>query len=111
GGSYFENNVASLARRGRLVVIGFLGGSSVKDFNLLALMEKQGSVTGSMMRSRSAEEKAEIARAVHTNVWPLLKQGECLPIIDRIFPLADAAQAHQRMEQGDHVGKIVLKVV
>jgi putative PIG3 family NAD(P)H quinone oxidoreductase len=111
GGSYFESNVASLARRGRLVVIGFLGGSSVKDFNLLALVEKQGSVTGSMMRSRSAEEKAEIARAIRANVWPLLSQGECLPIIDRVFPLADAAQAHQRMEQGDHVGKIVLNVL
>ena len=64
-----------------------------------------------MMRSRSAEEKAEIARAIRANVWPLLSQGECLPIIDRVFPLADAAQAHQRMEQGDHVGKIVLKVL
>lgn len=111
GGSYFEDNVASLARRGRLVVIGFLGGSSVKDFNLLALMEKQGSVTGSMMRSRSAEEKAEIARAVKANAWPLLSQGQCLPIIDRVFPLADAALAHQRMEEGEHIGKIVLKVL
>jgi NADPH2:quinone reductase len=111
GGSYFEDNVASLARRGRLVVIGFLGGSSVKDFNLLTLMEKQGSVTGSMMRSRSAEEKAEIARAVKANAWPLLSQGQCLPIIDRVFPLADAALAHQRMEEGEHIGKIVLKVL
>lgn len=111
GGSYFEDNVASLARRGRLVVIGFLGGSSVKDFNLLALMEKQGSVTGSMMRSRSAEEKAEIARAVKANAWPLLSQGQCLPIIDRVFQLADAALAHQRMEEGEHIGKIVLKVL
>ena len=111
GGSYFESNVASLARRGRLVVIGFLGGNSVKDFNLLALMDKQGSVTGSMMRSRSAQEKAEIAQAVKANVWPLLTQGQCLPIIDRVFPLADAAQAHSRMEEGEHIGKIVLKVL
>ena len=111
GGSYFDNNVASLARRGRLVIIGFLGGGSVKEFNLLSLIDKQASVTGSMMRSRSAAEKAEIARAVHANVWPLLSQGQCLPIIDRVFPLAEASQAHQRMEDGDHIGKIVLKVL
>ncbi|WP_268799580.1 NAD(P)H-quinone oxidoreductase [Pseudomonas huanghezhanensis] len=111
GASYFDDNVASLARRGRLVIIGFLGGSSVKDFNLPALIEKQAVVTGSMMRSRSAEEKAEIARAVKSNLWPLLSKGQCLPIIDRVFPLADAASAHKRMEEGEHIGKIVLKVV
>jgi NADPH:quinone reductase-like Zn-dependent oxidoreductase len=111
GGSYFERNLASLARRGRLVVIGFLGGAHVKDLNLAALSDKQASVTGSMMRSRSAEEKAEIARAVHTEVWPLLEQGQCLPIIDRVYPLAEAANAHRRMEEGEHIGKIVLKVV
>lgn len=111
GGSYFDSNVASLARRGRLVIIGFLGGSTVKDFNLLALMEKQALVTGSLMRSRSAEEKAQIAQAVKANIWPLLSRGQCLPLIDRIFPLADAAGAHQRMEEGEHIGKIVLKVL
>ena len=111
GGSYFDSNVASLARRGRLVIIGFLGGSTVKDFNLLALMEKQALVTGSLMRSRSAEEKAQIAHAVKANIWPLLSSGQCLPLIDRIFPLADAAGAHQRMEEGEHIGKIVLRVL
>ncbi|SEQ30700.1 putative NAD(P)H quinone oxidoreductase, PIG3 family [Pseudomonas sp. NFACC02] len=111
GASYFERNLASLARRGRLVVIGFLGGAQVKDLNLAALSDKQASVTGSMMRSRSTEEKAEIARSVHASVWPLLKQGQCLPIIDRIYPLAEAADAHRRMEEGNHIGKIVLKVV
>jgi len=111
GGSYFDSNVASLARRGRLVIIGFLGGSTVKDFNLLALMEKQALVTGSLMRSRSAEEKAQIAQAVKANIWPLLSSGQCLPLIDRIFPLADAAGAHQRMEEGEHIGKIVLRVL
>ncbi|WP_213881870.1 NAD(P)H-quinone oxidoreductase [Pseudomonas sp. dw_358] len=111
GGSYFDANLASLARRGRLVIIGFMGGASVKNFNLLALMDKQGSVTGSMMRSRSTEEKAEIAQAVKANVWPLLSQGQCVPMIDRVFALDDAAGAHQRMEEGEHIGKIVLKVV
>jgi len=54
---------------------------------------------------------AEIAQALKANVWPLLDQGHCLPIIDRVFPLAEAAGAHRRMEEGEHVGKIVLKVL
>lgn len=111
GAIYFEGNVAALARRGRLVIIGFLVGSSVKDFSLPALVEKQASVTGSMIRSCSAEEKAEIAQAVKANLWPLLNQGQCLPIIDRVFPLSDAALAHQRMEEEEHIGKIVLQVL
>ncbi|WPP01929.1 NAD(P)H-quinone oxidoreductase [Pseudomonas sp. HR96] len=111
GGSYFEGNLAALARRGRLVIIGFLGSSTVKDFNLMALADKQAVVTGSMMRSRTREEKAEIAKALLANVWPLLAKGQCLPMIDRVFPLADAAGAHRRMEEGEHVGKIVLQVI
>lgn len=111
GASYFEANLAALARRGRLVIIGFLGGDCVTHFSLPLLADKQALVTGSMMRSRSAEEKAEIAQALRANVWPLLSAGKCLPIIDRVFPLADATLAHQRMEEGEHIGKIVLKVV
>jgi len=111
GASYFEDNVAALARRGRLVIIGFLGGGTVKDFKLGTIMDKQGVITGSMMRSRSAEEKAEIAQALQANVWPLLAQGQCTPIIDRVFSLAEAADAHAWMEEGSHIGKIVLSVV
>lgn len=111
GGSYFERNLASLARRGRLVIIGFLGSGTVKDFNLQALADKQAVVTGSMMRSRTREEKAEIAQSLKANVWPLLAKGQCLPIIDKVFALADAAGAHRRMEEGEHIGKIVLQVV
>jgi NADPH2:quinone reductase len=111
GASYFDGNVASLARGGRLVIIGFLGGGTVKDFKLSSLMDKRASVTGSMMRSRTPEEKAEIAQALNANVWPLLSQGQCLPIIDRVFPLAEAADAHAWMEEGEHIGKIVLQVI
>ncbi len=111
GGPYFERNVAALARGGRLVIIGFLGSAKVHEFNLLSILAKRAVVTGSMLRSRTAEEKAEIAQALHSHVWPLLAQGRCLPIIDQVFDLADAAQAHRRMEEGGHVGKIVLKVV
>jgi NADPH:quinone reductase-like Zn-dependent oxidoreductase len=118
GGSYSDSNVASLARRGRLVSIGFLRGSTVKDFNLLALMAKQALSDGfadalaqHSAAQRSAEEKAQVTQAVKSNIWPLLSSGQCLPLIDRIFPLADAAGAHQRMEEGEHIGKILLKVL
>ncbi|EIK97122.1 zinc-containing alcohol dehydrogenase superfamily protein [Pseudomonas sp. M47T1] len=111
GGPYFEPNVASLARRGRLVVIGFLGSPTVKEANLLAIMAKQAVVTGSLLRSRSTEEKAVIAAGLERHVWPLLAEGKCPPVLDQVFPLADAAGAHRRMEGGDHVGKIVLKVI
>ncbi len=111
GGPYFERNIASLARRGRLVVIGFLGSPVVKEVNLLAILAKQAVVTGSLLRSRSTEEKAVIAAGLQRHIWPLLAQGKCLPVLDQVFPLADAAGAHRRMEGGDHIGKIVLQVI
>lgn len=111
GGSYFERNVAALARRGRLVIIGTLGGDTIDGFKLMKLLDKQAHVTGSMMRSRSAEEKAAIAQSLEAHVWPLLAQGRCRPIIDRVFDLSEAGQAHARMEEGSHIGKIVLEVV
>lgn len=111
GGSYFEKNIAALSRRGRLVIIGFQGSDRLKDVSLLPIMAKQAMVTGSMMRSRSVEEKAEVAQGLVTHVWPLLDKGRCQPIIDKVFALADAADAHRRMEEGNHVGKIVLRVL
>jgi NADPH2:quinone reductase len=111
GGSYFEKNIAALGRRGRLVIIGFQGSAKLDGVSLLPIMAKQAIVTGSMMRSRSVEEKAEVAEALAKQVWPLLDQGQCWPIIDKVFPLADAAGAHRRMEEGSHVGKIVLRVI
>lgn len=110
GGSYLNNNVAALAMEGRLVMLGFLGGAVAKEIDLLAIMAKRASVTGSLLRSRTRQEKAEIARQLREHVWPVLAAGRCLPMIDKVYPLADAALAHARMEAGDHVGKIVLRV-
>jgi len=110
GGSYLNDNVAALAMEGRLVMLGFLGGAVAKEIDLLAIMAKRASVTGSLLRSRTKEEKAEIARQLRENVWPVLAAGRCLPMIDKVYPLSDAALAHARMEAGDHVGKIVLSV-
>lgn len=110
GGSYLNNNVAALALEGRLVMLGFLGGAHARDVDLLAIMAKRAVVTGSLLRSRTGEEKAAIARQLHEHLWPVLSAGRCLPMIDQVYPLTEAAQAHARMEAGEHIGKIVLRV-
>jgi putative PIG3 family NAD(P)H quinone oxidoreductase len=110
GGSYLNNNVKALALEGRLVMLGFLGGAIAKDVDLLAIMAKRATVTGSLLRSRTQAEKAAIARQLREHVWPVLAAGRCLPIIDKVYPLSEASLAHARMEGGDHIGKIVLRV-
>ncbi|MDM8192172.1 NAD(P)H-quinone oxidoreductase [Pseudomonas koreensis] len=110
GGSYLNGNISALAMDGRLVMLGFLGGARANDIDLLAILGKRAVVTGSLLRARTAAEKAAIADQLLEHVWPALSAGRCLPIIDKVYPLADAAQAHARMEGGDHIGKIVLQV-
>ncbi len=110
GGAYFERNVAALAKDGRLLLIGFLGGEVAPNVNLLTLAVKRLTVTGSTLRARSPDEKAEIARDLQAKVWPLLSAGRCLPTIHAEFPLERAADAHRMMESGSHIGKIVLRV-
>ncbi|WP_332761434.1 NAD(P)H-quinone oxidoreductase [Pseudomonas koreensis] len=110
GGSYFNSNVSALAMDGRLVMLGFLGGARANDIDLLAILGKRAVVTGSLLRARTAAEKAEIAAQLHEHVWPALAAGRCLPMIDEVYPLTEAAEAHAHMEAGDHIGKIVLQV-
>lgn len=110
GAAYFDRNVAALAQDGRLIVIGMLGGVNVEKLNLGTLMAKRAIVTGSMMRSRTATEKAAIAVALRREVWPALDGGRCQPIIDQVFPFKQVIDAHRRMESGEHIGKIVLNV-
>lgn len=110
GGSYLNGNISALAMDGRLVMLGFLGGARANDIDLLAILGKRAVITGSLLRARTAAEKAAIADQLLEHVWPALSAGRCLPIIDKVYPLADAAQAHARMEGGDHIGKIVLQV-
>jgi putative PIG3 family NAD(P)H quinone oxidoreductase len=110
GGSYLNQNIAALSMEGRLVMLGFLGGAHAKDIDLLAIMAKRAVVTGSLLRSRTREEKASIAEQLREYVWPVLAAGRCLPIIDKVYALTEASQAHARMEAGDHIGKIVLRV-
>lgn len=107
GGDYFARNLDCLALGGRLVQIGLLGGSQAQ-VDLGRIMRRRLTVTGSTLRVRTVEEKGELARDLEANVWPLLASGRVGPVIDRTFPLADAAGAHRRMETSAHIGKIVL---
>jgi putative PIG3 family NAD(P)H quinone oxidoreductase len=107
GAPYLPRNVAALATGGRLVVIATRGGAS-GELDLGALMRKRGSIFASTLRARPASEKARIVAAVRQHVWPLVSSGQVVPVIERLFPMADAASAHTLLEQGSHTGKILL---
>ncbi len=107
GGPYVQKNLNILNERGRCVMIAFLQGPHA-DLNLMRLMLKRLTLTGSTLRSRAVEEKARIAREVERVVWPWIAAGKLKPVIDSTFPLADAEAAHKRLESGAHAGKVVL---
>ncbi|MDP1702912.1 MAG: NAD(P)H-quinone oxidoreductase [Aestuariivirga sp.] len=109
GGDYVARNLRCIAMHGRIVNIAFQKGSKV-EVDLLPIMVKRLTLTGSTLRPRSVAEKAEIARSLEARVWPLFAAGRCKPAIFKTFPLADAAGAHRLMESSQHVGKIVLTV-
>jgi NADPH2:quinone reductase len=110
GAAYTARNIASLAPRGRLVQIAFLEGNVVENFNLLPVMVKRLTITGSTMRPRSAEEKAEIAQSLRAKVWPQLEAGLYAPIIHEVFAFDSVAKAHELMESSAHIGKIMLNI-
>ncbi len=109
GGPYVQKNLNILNERGRCVMIAFLQGP-LAELNLMRMMLKRLTLTGSTLRSRSNAEKARIARAVEKHVWPWIEAGKLKPVIDSTFPLADAEAAHARLTGGAHAGKIVLVV-
>lgn len=109
GGSYIERNIKTLADDGRLVNIAFLQGPKV-EINFAQVMLRRLTLTGSTLRPQSDAAKAEIARALRTQLWPLIEAGAVRVVHDSEFALADAAGAHARMESGAHIGKIVLRV-
>jgi NADPH2:quinone reductase len=107
GGDYFQKNIYCAAEDGRIHQIAFLQGSKATvDFN--RLMRKRITLTGSTLRPRTSEVKAQLARALEDKVWPLLSDGEVKPVIDSTFALEKAAEAHARMESNVHIGKIIL---
>lgn len=109
GGDYIPKNIASLAEEGRQVSIAFQRGPRAEvDFSLV--MRKRLVLTGSMLRPRPMAFKAAVAAALEAQVWPLFGAGKLRAVTDKVLPLAEAAEAHRRMEAGEHVGKIVLAV-
>jgi NADPH2:quinone reductase len=109
GGDYIPRNVKALADDGRLVQIAFLSGPKV-ELNFAQVMVRRLTITGSTLRPQSDLAKARIADALRAQVWPLLDAGTIGPVMDRDYALAEAAQAHARMESSEHIGKIVLNV-
>ena len=108
-GEYTQRNLDCLSEDGRLVTIAVLGGAKA-TLNMAELMMKRHTITGSTLRARSDEFKALLADEIASNVWPLVADGSLRPAMDRILPLAEAAEAHRCMEAGEHIGKIVLQV-
>jgi NADPH:quinone reductase len=109
GGDYIERNYEAAAVEGRIVQIAFQG-SPKANVNFLRIMLKRLTHTGSTLRARSVADKAAIARALETKVWPLIAAGKVKPVIYRTFPLREASAAHALMETSTHIGKIVLTV-
>lgn len=108
GAKYLSRNVDALAVNGRLVVIGLQGGAK-GELNLGKLLAKRAAVAATSLRARPLGEKASIVAAVREHVWPLIANGRVRPVVDRIVPLADAAEGHRVVEAGEHVGKVLLE--
>jgi putative PIG3 family NAD(P)H quinone oxidoreductase len=111
GAPYLEKNLNLLRRDGRLVYIAFLGGAKAKEVKLGQIMMKRLTITGSTMRARNTAEKAEIAQGLQDHVAPLWARGECLPMIYQTFEFDQIQAAHACMDTGEHVGKVVVKVL
>lgn len=109
GGDYIPRNLASLAQDGRHVSIAVLGGTNASIL-VRDIMMRRLTLTGSTLRPRTPAFKALLVDEILRNVWPLVEEGKLRPAMDRIFPFAEAAAAHTRMESGAHFGKIVLRV-
>ncbi len=110
GAAYLPRNVAVLATGGRLVVIGLQGGAR-GELDLAALLVKRAAVHATSLRARSAAEKAAVVAEVRAHVWPAVERGEVRPVVDRVLPLDEAAQAHRLLESSSHVGKVVLTCI
>lgn len=109
GGDYLPRNLASLAKEGRHVSIAVQRGATA-EIPIFDIMRRRLILTGSTLRARTIEFKTMVADEIAKTVWPYVEGGRLKPVVDSIYPLADAAAAHARMEAGEHVGKIVLEV-
>ncbi|WP_419903850.1 NAD(P)H-quinone oxidoreductase [Kiloniella sp.] len=109
GGDYIQKDISTLGMDGRLCFIAFLNGPEA-SVNFMPVMLKRLKITGSTLRARSKEFKADVAQKLQNNVWPLLAGKKLQPVLFKTLPLSDAAEAHRLMESSKHIGKIMLKV-
>jgi NADPH:quinone reductase-like Zn-dependent oxidoreductase len=109
GGDYVPRELKCLAADGRLSLIAFLGGNRA-TLDMSDILVRRLTITGSTLRPRTVEFKAVIAKALRDRVWPLIDAGKIRPVIYKVFPLAQASAAHELMESGKHIGKIMLEV-
>jgi putative PIG3 family NAD(P)H quinone oxidoreductase len=110
GGNYIQKNINCLALEGRLIQIAFLQ-SSISQLDLMAVMTKRLTITGSTLRPRTIEQKGKIARSLSKEIWPLFNDKKIKVLIDTVLPLSRASDAHALMESSTHIGKIVLEVI
>ena len=110
GADYIGRNIAALGRDGRLVLLGFMGGTVASEVDLLQIALKRAVLTGSTMRARTPSEKAAIAEDLRAKVMPVWTEGRCVPPVDTVFGFRQVADAHRLMESGTHVGKVVLRM-
>jgi NADPH2:quinone reductase len=109
GGDYVSREIDALANDGRIVFIAFLGGREGR-FDIRDMMMRRLTLTGATLRARPVDFKLRIAQELRQQVWPLISAGRIRPVIDKGFPLEQAAQAHERIESGAHIGKILLRL-
>jgi NADPH:quinone reductase-like Zn-dependent oxidoreductase len=109
GGSYFQRNINACAPDGKIVCIAFQEGASAQ-VNFTRVMAKRLTITGSTLRPRSLQEKAQIAQHLRHKIWPAVCAGRIAPLIAATFPLAQAASAHETLEAGVEAGKVILTV-
>ncbi|RMD87239.1 MAG: NAD(P)H-quinone oxidoreductase, partial [Alphaproteobacteria bacterium] len=107
GGDYVPRNLACLTEAGRHVSIAFLKGPRA-EIDIVAIMRRRLVLTGSTLRNRELAFKQALRDAIRELVWPLIAEGRIRPVIDSRFPLAKAAEAHRRLESGEHMGKIII---
>ncbi|MEJ2518379.1 MAG: NAD(P)H-quinone oxidoreductase [Methyloceanibacter sp.] len=107
GGDYIQKNIYAAALEGHIVQIAFLKGSKV-ELDLMRVMMRRLTLTGSTLRAQTDETKAKMATVIEEKIWPLVESGKYKPVIDSTFPLAEAAEAHKRIDDPSHMGKIVL---
>jgi len=109
GGDYFKKNLGLLALEGRLVQIAFQQGSKVSELDLMPVMMRRLTITGSTLRAQPAQNKARIAAGLLAHLWPLFAAGSLRVVIHRVFGFEDVAEAHTMMEAGQHLGKLLLR--